>query len=246
LTRTRGLLVAVVVAGALAALAIPRLHRSDAAASPGGLCSSPVLTTSSDGALHDGGFVVDQDMWNNHSGSQVLRACSYRSWTVTATQPDTAESPDVNTYPHVWRAFSSPTVDSFREIDSRFATRGPATGVYDFTYDVWIGGIATDTSTELMVWTHNHGNTLHVPMRGTFSSGGVTYDLYHAGRFIAFVGSDRDRGSVDLLALFRYAVSRGWLSGSSTVSRIEFGVEVCKTGARPLEFAVTDYALTAR
>lgn len=234
------------VAAAVVAVLLLRLPHDGRGTLSVDVCPHPRLTTSADRTWYDGGFVVDQDMWNNHSGSQVLRACSYRSWTVTATQPDTAESPDVNTYPHVWRAFSSPTVDSFREIDSRFATRGPATGVYDFTYDVWIGGIATDTSTELMVWTHNHGNTLHVPMRGTFSSGGVTYDLYHAGRFIAFVGSDRDRGSVDLLALFRYAVSRGWLSGSSTVSRIEFGVEVCKTGARPLEFAVTDYALTAR
>ena len=251
MTRARGVLAGVllvVLVGAAATLLLvhhePAHEPAQRRAAASGECRTPVLTTSADRTWRSQGYAVDQDLWNNHSGTQVLRTCSYRSWTVTATQPDTAEDPDVNSYPDVWRAFPASRLDSFSEITSRFATHGPGAGVYDFTYDVWIDGIADDHAIEVMVWTGNHGNQPHVPRRGTLTSEGVPYDVYRAGRFIAFLAPPRDRGRVDLLALFRYAESRGWLAGSSTIRRIEFGVEICKTGGRPLEFAVTDYDLT--
>lgn len=231
----------VVVVVVVASVLVPRLVGRHPSASAG--CTRPVLTTSVARTWRDGPFVVDQDLWNNHGGTQTLRVCSYRSWSVTATQPDTEESPDVNSYPDVWRAYRR-TVDSFSRIDSSFVTRGPRSGAYDFTYDVWIDGVADEHSTEVMVWTRNHGNRVNVPRRGTFTADGIEYDVYRAGRFIAFIGPPRDRGRLDLLAFFRYAVTRGWLTGSSVIRRIEFGVEVSKTGDRPLDFAVDDYSLT--
>jgi hypothetical protein len=107
-------------------------------------------------------------------------------------------------------------------------------------------GVATDGSTEIMVWTDNHGNAPNVPQQGVFVSRGIRYTVYRAGHYIAFVGANRDAGEVDMLDFFRYAVRRGWLRQTSTVGQIDYGVEICSTGGRPLEFAVTDFALTTR
>jgi hypothetical protein len=236
----------VVGASAVVVLIVSRLA-GDSGAEPSdaavGSCPDPVLTTSRDRTWNDGGLVVDQDMWNNHGGTQTLRACSYRSWTVTATQPDT---PDVNTYPNVHRDFDEPSLESFTEISSRFASVGPARGSYDFAYDVWLDGVATDTSTEIMVWTYTRGPEPGVRQQGTFTSDGVQYTVYRGGRYVAFLGPNRTAGRVDLLAFFRYAVGRGWLRPDATVGQIDYGVEIRSTDGRPLDFAVTDFALTAR
>ena len=243
-----------VVAGALvvgavvvALLLVPRLVRDTDAesrsASPGQQCTDPVLTTSRNRTWNDGGFVVDQDMWNNHGGTQTLRACSFHSWSVTATQPDT---PDVNAYPNVHRDFDAPSLTSFTEISSRFASVGPGEGTYNFAYDVWLNGVATEDSTEIMVWTDTHGPEPEVQQQGEFTSRGLRYVVYRGGHYIAFLGPNRTAGRVDLLAFFRYAVTRGWLRPDSTVGQIDYGVEIRSTGGRPLDFAVTDFALTAR
>jgi hypothetical protein len=243
-----------VVAGALvvgtavvALLLVPRLVRDTDAeprsATPGQACTDPVLTTSSNRTWNDGGFVVDQDMWNNHGGTQTLRACSYHSWSVTATQPDT---PDVNAYPNVHRDFDAPRLTRFSEISSRFAAVAPGEGTYNFAYDVWLNGVATKGSTEIMIWTDTHGPLPQVQEQGDFTSRGVKYTVYRGGRYIAFLGSNRSAGEVDLLTFFRYAVARGWLRPDPTVGQIDYGVEIRSTGGRPLDFAVTDFALTAR
>jgi len=237
----------VVVAGVVALLLVPRFVRDTDAeprsASTGQQCSDPVLTTSRNRTWNDGGFVVDQDMWNNHGGTQTLRACSYHSWSVTATHPGT---PDVNAYPNVHRDFDAPSLTSFSEISSRFASVGPGDGTYNFAYDVWLNGVATQGSTEIMVWTDTHGPEPQVREQGEFTSRGVRYTVYRGGRYIAFLGPNRTAGEADLLAFFRYAVTRGWLRPDSTVGQIDFGVEIRSTGGRPLDFAVTDFALTAR
>ena len=206
-------------------------------------CAEPVLTTSRNRTWNDGGFVVDQDMWNNHGGTQTLQACSYRSWSVTATQP---EGPDVNAYPNVHRDFDEPSLESFTDISSRFASVGPGRGSYNFAYDVWLDGVATESSTEIMVWTDTRGAEPGVRRRGTFTSDGVRYAVYRGGRYIAFLGPDRAAGRVALLEFFRYAVARGWLRSDSTIGQIDYGVEIRSTNGRPLDFAVTDFSLTTR
>jgi hypothetical protein len=238
--------VGVLVAGAVVAVLLVARLTHDTPADPAGnpwRCTDPVLTTSRNRTWEDGGFVVDQDMWNNHGGTQILRACSYHSWSVTATQPDT---PDVNAYPNVHRDLDAPSLSSFSEITSRFASVGPGTGTYNFAYDVWLNGVATDGSTEIMIWTDTHGAEPHVAQHGELTSRGVRYTVYRGGRYIAFLGPNRAAGRVDLLSFFRYAVRRGWLRPDSTVGPIDYGVEIRSTGGRPLDFAVTDFALTTR
>jgi hypothetical protein len=247
MTASRGVVGALVVGAAVVVLSlVPRLVRdtdADPLSGTAGLCTDPVFTTSQDRTWKDGGFVVDQDMWNNQGGTQTLRACAYHSWTVTAVQPDT---PDVNAYPNVHRDFDSPSLTSFSRISSTFGSMAPTSGRYDFAYDVWLNGVASPGSTEIMVWTDNQGNEPGVPQQGTFTSRGLRYTVYRGGSYIAFLGPDRKAGEIDLMAFFRYAVMRGWIPADSTIGQIDFGVEICSTGGRPLEFGVTDFSLTTR
>jgi hypothetical protein len=228
-------------AAAVALLLVPRLDRTPTPPISTDPCTRPTFVTSRNLTWDDGGFVVDQDMWNDRGGTQTLRACSYRTWSVTANQPDT---PDVNAYPNVHRDLDAPSLTSFSEIWSRFATAGPGSGSYDFAYDVWLNGVAADGSTEVMVWTDTRATAPQVPHRGAFTSGGVRYAVYRGGRYVAFVGPDRATGEIDLLALLRYAVARGWLRPDSTLGQIDYGVEIRSTGGGSLDFAVTDFALT--
>jgi hypothetical protein len=245
MSRRRGIVGALVVGAVVIALLVVSRLVADSDAGPqlADPCADPVVLTSDLGTWNDHGYVVAQDMWNNHEGTQTLRACSYRSWSVTATQPDTSE---VKTYPNVHRDFDGPNLTSFSEINSRFASEAPSQGVYDFAYDVWLDRVATHGATEVMIWTDHQGTMPHVPRQGRFSSGGVRYTVYRSGRFIAFLGPNRDAGQVDLLAFFRYGVERGWIRPAATVMQIDYGVEICSTEGRPRLFAVTDFALTAR
>jgi hypothetical protein len=232
--------VVVVLAGVLAGRF---LGRPEDAAVGLGPCTDPVFTTSADVGWTSNGFSVDQNMWNNAAGTQTLHVCSHRSWYVTATQPDT---PSVKVYPNVHRDFDEPRIDSLSQLRSGYGSAGPGRGVYEYAYDIWLNGVVTPGSTEIMIWTDNHGNTLHVPWRGTFSSRGRSYAVWRAGHFIAFVGPDTSSGDVDLLAFFRYVVARGWMAAESTLSQVDFGVEICSTDNSRAEFGVTDFSLVAR
>jgi hypothetical protein len=207
-------------------------------------CADPVFTSSERfGSWRNGGYQVDQDMWNSTVGTQTMHACSYRSWYITSTQPD---PPSVKTYPDVNVDLKGARLDSFSEITSNFGSAGPGTGVYEYAYDVWFNGLATKHSTEIMIWTDNHGNVLHVPQRGTFTSRGRSYSAYRAGRFIAYVDTtNSSSGELDLTSFFDHAVAQGWLSPSAALDKVEFGVEVCSTSGVPMRFAVTDFSVEA-
>jgi hypothetical protein len=207
-----------------------------------GACTAPSFTTSAKQTVwHNGGYRVEPDMWNSTVGTQTLRACSYRSWYVTASQPDT---PSVKVYPDVNLELHGARLDTFSQITSRYGSHGPGTGVYEYAYDIWLNGIADEHSTEIMIWTDTHGNVLHVPQRGTFTSRARTYSAYRAGRFIAYVDTaNSSSGELDLRSFFYHAISRGWLPTSARIRRIEFGVEICSTGGVPMDFGVTDFSV---
>ena len=182
-------------------------------------------------------------MWNNHGGTQTLQACSYRSWSVTATQP---EGPDVNAYPNVHRDFDEPSLESFTEISSRFALGRARPGKLQLRLRR-VARRRRDGE-----FDGDHGLDRHPRGRaggataGDLHLGRRRYAVYRGGRYIAFLGPDRAAGRVALLEFFRYAVARGWLRPDSTIGQIDYGVEIRSTNGRPLDFAVTDFALTTR
>jgi hypothetical protein len=212
-------------------------------------CSHPSFVTSDQqGGQTFGNYYVTNDMWNvgNYSVSQTLSACSYHSWYVTATMNNNAGDGAVKTYPNVHVDFNEPKITSYNTISATFAQSGTPAGIYEYAFDVWINGVADNNSTEVMVWTQNHGQAPSGSTMGRMTAGGHSFQVWKAGTYIAFVADqDFSSGTVDLLSIFKYVISKGWLTSSATIGQIDYGVELVSTNNAAETFSINNFSLNA-
>jgi hypothetical protein len=236
-----------------------------AAVAHGSTCTNPHWSTSGPGGgrsgpgvIHvgDSPYILDNDMWNavGNDVSQTLNVCSHSSWYVDDTIPaDTSTA--VKTYPNVhvdyinWVTGVSPLLSQYKKITSSYAGQGPRSGIYEFAYDIWLNGFGAGHS-EVMIWTQNHGQT---PGGSLITSdirvSGLTWDLYASSdnSYIAFVpanGAAYPRGTLDLTAFFDYLIKGGHVVSTSTLSQIDYGVEVVSTGGGTVRYNVTQFRVT--
>lgn len=211
-------------------------------------CTKPQFVTSDPtGGWNDGGYYVYNDMWNvsNYSVSQTLYACSYSNWYVVANMNNNSGDGAVKTYPNAHKDFSETPINSFRAISSTFAETSPHVGIYEDAYDIWINGVASGSSTEVMVWTENHGQRPSGSVQGTATISGRTYTVWRSGSYVAFVASSNfTSGSVNLLAVFDWIIGKGWMPASSTLGQIDYGTEIVSTGGAPATFAVHNFSVS--
>jgi hypothetical protein len=195
------------------------------------------------------GFYVDTDTWNaaGYQVSQTMYVCDYDNWYVVANMNDDAHDGAVKTYPNVHKDFNAaPKISSFTTIASSFAHVAPHVGIYEFAYDIWLNGVASSGSTEVMIWTDNYHQTPSGSRQATVTFDGQSYDVYKSGSYIAFVDTTNvTSGTLDLLAFFNYVIGKGWIPATSTVGAIDYGVELVSTGGTDAVFAVTAFSLTA-
>jgi hypothetical protein len=195
-----------------------------------------------------GGFYVDTDTWNaaNYAVTQTMYVCDYNNWYVVAKMDDTAHDGAVKTYPNVHKDFNNaPAISSFTSISSGFAHAGPHVGIYEFAYDIWLNGVATNGSTEVMIWTDNFNQVPSGTVQETFALDGRSYEVWKSGSYIAFVeATNVTSGTVNLLAIFNHIISKGWIPATSTLGAIDYGVELVSTNGMDATFAVTDFSLT--
>ncbi|GHE77751.1 hypothetical protein GCM10017786_04080 [Amycolatopsis deserti] len=220
-----------------------------AAPAPDRTCTDPVFTTSDpDGGWSDGGYYVHNNMWNQaEAGPETLHACSFDNWYVDSTQTDTTS---VKTYPNVHKDINDlngAPLSDYSTITSTFAGRGPATGIYDVAYDIWLNGVGQQPGvTELMVWTENHNQVPNGDKVATYTAGGVTYDVwYDGGGYLAFVAQTTQySGNLDLKAMIGWAVGRGYIPPNPTVNQIGYGIEFCSTNGVPARFTLSGFSVT--
>jgi Glycosyl hydrolase family 12 len=227
----------------------------------GGDGSMPVSATCTDPAYvlplnpsnpQDGvtlsGFYVDTDTWNvaNYAVSQTMYICDYDNWYVVANMNNDTGDGAVKTYPDVHMDFSSaPALGSFTSISSSFAHAGPHVGIYEFAYDMWLNGVATSGSTEVMIWTDNFNQVPSGSKVETVSLKGQTFDVYKSGSYIAFVATANvTSGSLDLLSFFDHVLSEGWAPSTSTLGAIDYGIEIVSTGSADATFRLDAFSLT--
>jgi hypothetical protein len=194
------------------------------------------------------GYYVATDTWNfsSYPGSQqTMYVCDYNNWYALVNLTDRAHDGAVKTYPNVHKDFDGPALNSFHTITSTFAHTAPAGSAYDFAYDIWLN----DQKIELMVWTQSDGRQAHVPGMpavGNVTIGGVAYTIHKNGSYIAYdMQTTHTSGAVDLLAIMRDAVARGYVPASARLGQIDYGAEVCDTGGADAKFAVTGFSLAA-
>jgi hypothetical protein len=139
----------------------------------------------------------------------------------------------------------SPLISSFTTISSSFAHTAPHVGIYEFAYDIWLNGIASSGSTEVMIWTDNYNQVPSGSSQETVSFDGQSYNVYKAGSYIAFVDTNNvTSGTVNLLSFFNHIIAKGWIPSNSTVGAIDYGVELVSTNGADATFAVNDFSLT--
>ncbi len=194
------------------------------------------------------GYYVDTDTWNaaGYQVSQTMYICDYNNWYVVANMNDNAHDGAVKTYPNVHKDFNgSPQISSFSSITSSFAHTAPHVGIYEFAYDIWLNGIASSGSTEVMIWTDNFHQVPSGSSLETVTVDGQSYNVYKTGSYIAFVqGTNVTSGTVNLLWFFNHVIEKGWIPATSTVGAIDYGVELVSTGGADATFEVNDFSLT--
>ena len=213
-----------------------------------GTCQHPVFTTSDQqGGWSTGGYYLTNDMWNagNYSVTQTLYGCSAASWYVTATMNNNSGDGAVKTYPNVHKDFDAgPAISSFHSVSSTFAQVTNPAGIYEYAYDIWINGLATSNSTEVMIWTSNHGQVPSGSQVGTVTFGGQSFKAWKSGSYIAFVaGSNVNSGTVNLLQFFNWIIGKGWLTSSATLNQVDYGVELVSTNGAPETFTLSNFSV---
>jgi hypothetical protein len=210
-------------------------------------CTDPAFVTSSpSGIWPNGGYLVFNNMWNAAAGPgpQTLYACSYRSFYVVSKQTDDAGA--VETYPNVQMNFSNVPIGSFRSVTSNFAETSPHVGIYEYAYDVWLNGVATAGSTQILIWVDTFNRKPSGTQVATTTLGGRMYDVWKTSddSHIAFVSTVAfTSGTVDLLEIFNWTITQGWLASSSTLGQIDFGVEIVSTGGVSVTYDFNDFSI---
>jgi hypothetical protein len=212
-------------------------------------CAHPSFVTSDQfGMWHLDPYFVYNNMWGiaGYQVSQTLYACSYSNWYVVATMNNNNGDGRVKTYPDSQKDFSEPRISGLSSVTSTFAETSPGTGIYEDAYDIWLNGVATSGSTEVMIWNDNHHQVPSGSVQGTVTIDGRSYTVWRNGTYIAFVASANfTSGTMDLLAFFKWIMAKGWIPGNSTLGQVCYGAELVSTNGVPATFSFSDFSVTA-
>jgi len=144
--------------------------------------------------------------------------------------------------------FSNPKLSSFTTITSTFAETSPHVGDYEVAYDCWFNNNAN----EVMVWVDNYNQTPGGnKVASGVSLGGRSWDIWWGpssgtgGYLVFYANTTITSGTIDLLTLFKYAVTKGWLPATSTMGQLSFGIEVCSTNGQNATWNISNYSITA-
>ncbi len=222
----------------------------------GTLCTNPVFTSSDPQGKwpSSGDPYVNNNVWNTaEAGPQTIYVCGLGSFYIVSNQKDLAsDRGSVKSYPSVCKCDLSSTkpISAYTDVSGTFAESIPQLGEWDVGYDIFLG-----SGMEVMIQnaTHNHGEDIPYPA----GSVPVTIDgvAYHALRssstFIVLLNDTYIySGSVDILHVFHWLASQGWVSLSDTLSMIGYGVEISVTETSPgvqgpERFDFTEWSLNA-
>ncbi len=226
----------------------------------GNTCTNPTVIPMDPGnaqsGITEGNYYVTNDTWNadRYLGlSQKLYVCNYNSWYAIVTMNNATGDFAVKTSPNVQETwYPTPTkLSSWKSITSQFSDVPPGIGsnygIWEFEYDIWLNGLADSSSTEVMIWTYNNGQSPDGSPSGLFTDAGHTYDVYRSlppHQYIAFIDRNNNlSGGVNLLHFFSYVISRGWMPSSSTLYQICNGVELVSTNSRSEKFTINNFSI---
>ena len=83
----------------------------------------------------------------------------------------------MKTYPNVHKDYNEPAINSFSSITSSFSETSPHVGIYQAAYDIWLNGVASNGSTEVMIWNDNYHQVPAGSVQATVTFGGRSYTV---------------------------------------------------------------------
>ncbi len=210
-------------------------------------CTNPLFTsTSSTGTWSTNGYFVNNDAWNStEAGPQTMYACSFNNWYVVSNQPNLTTDPgSVKTYPDIEKLFSEQPIKSFHTITSFYNETTPNVGNWDTAYDIW----ANNWKNEIMIW-NNEQNQGQIPPSGAINVtvAGHEYAAWQNGsKYTTLVVQPMNSsGNVNILGVLNWLTTKGWLPKNSTLTAVEYGIEISYTGGGPATFSVNNFSLSA-
>jgi hypothetical protein len=210
-------------------------------------CTNPQFTTSSPtGIWGDGPYFVFNNMWNisGYSVTQTLYACSFSNWYVVADMNNDSGNGAVKTFPNVQENFNEQAISSFSSITSTFAETSPHVGIYEDAYDMWLNGVASSGSTEVMIWTENFNQVPSGSVVASVTLGGRAYQVWKSGSYIAFVADTNfTSGTMNLLQFYDWIIGQGWIPSSSTLGQVDYGAELVSTNGAPATFSFSNFSI---
>jgi hypothetical protein len=222
----------------------------------GSRCANPVFMSSDPQGKwpSSGNPYVNNNVWNTaEAGPQTIYVCGLGSFYIVSNQPDLAsDRGSVKSYPSVCKCDLSNTkpINAYTDVSGTFAESIPQLGEWDVGYDIFLG-----SGTEVMIQnaTHNHPEDIPYPAGSVAAT--VDGIAYHALRvnsgFIVLLNDTYIySGSVNILHVFKWLASQGWVSLSDTFSMIGYGVEISVTETSPgvqgqERFDFTEWSLNA-
>jgi hypothetical protein len=233
---------------------------SGGSSSSGGATSSCTIAnascTCSNSGCNVGSYYLYDHQWNCGSGSgnscgpESAYGCANSDGTVdfvvTSNQP--AGNTAVLSYPAMQDNFdSTPALSSFTSISATFEETSPHVGDYEVAWDCWFNSQAN----EFMVWVDNYNQTPGgSKVASNVSLDGRSWDVWWSpssgtgGYVVFYANTTVTSGTVNLLALFQYGASHGWLPSTSTVDQLSFGIEVCSTNGQNATWTISNYSIT--
>ena len=195
-------------------------------------------------------YYLANDMWNvsGYNVSQTIYGCSYSDWYAVATMDNSKGDGAAKTYPNSHRDFDNePAITSLHSVVSTFAETSPGTGIYEDAYDIFLHGTASSGSTEVMIWTENHGQVPSGAVQGTATIDGRSWTVWKKnGNYIAFVAnSNFTSGTMDLLAFFQWIMAKNWIPSTATLKQVCYGAELVSTNGVPATFTFSNFSVNA-
>ena len=190
-----------------------------------------------------------------------MGVCTHDAWYVDVKTDNNQGDGAVKAYPSMRRIYHDwstsdfsrdPLVTSFPRLDVTFGSNDPASCsgcIYDTAFDIWLNGIGNGDANELMIWTHNVGQTPYGSKVGTgIKLAGHTWDLYsgNSNHYLAFVPTDTSNiptATFNVKDFTTYLAANSKISTSSRLGQISYGVETVSTGAVSRHWDFTKFSV---
>jgi len=175
------------------------------------------------GSWSGGGFTVYNDIWSGE-GNQTLNVNSGSSWQVVSSNMNGG---GVKAYGNSSYILGKNSLTGYA---GAYFDGNCTASAYDMSFDIWSNGSVD----EIMLWMQWGGavGPIGSEVASNVNVGGWTWNIYRGNtghNVVSLLNTSKpSSGDVDIMSIFQYLNSKGWLS-SASIYQVQFGFEITTT-----------------